>query len=161
MSRWVVSVERVIPASPEKIWALVADPRRHQDINGNDTVRDAFDVPATMSLGSTFGMNMDFGGAYTMANTVIEYDENRRIAWQARPAASGSRWRQLFGGRIWRYELEPVDGGTRVRESWDVSQEGQMGTRWLVRAYGSKTKVNMEKTLERIAALGSDGPRAG
>jgi uncharacterized protein YndB with AHSA1/START domain len=153
MSRWVVSVERVVPAPPERIWALVADPRRHQEINGNDTVRDAFDVPSSLSIGSTFGMNMDFGGEYTMVNTVIDYDEGRRIAWQARPAAGGSRWRQAFGGRIWRYELEPVEGGTLVRESWDVSQEGKFGTRWLVRQYGSKTRLNMEKTLDRIGEI--------
>jgi len=153
MSLWVETVERVIPAPPEKIWALVADPRRHKDINGNDTVRDAFDVPQQLALGSTFGMNMEFGGDYTMVNTVIEYDENRRIAWQARPPAGGSRWRHMFGGRIWRFELEPVDGGTRVRESWDVSQEGTFGTRWLVRLYGTKTKANMVRTLDRIEAL--------
>ena len=153
MSRWVVSVERLISATPERIWALVADPRRHHEINGNDTVRDAFDVPARVTLGSTFGMNMDFGGDYTMVNTVIEYEEGRRIAWQARPPADGSRWRHIFGGRIWRYELEPFDGGTQVRESWDVSQEGKFGTRWLVRLYGAKTKDNMTKTLDRIEHL--------
>ena len=153
MSLWVESVERVIPAPPEKIWALVADPRRHQDINGNDTVRDAFDVPQQLSLGATFGMNMEFGGEYTMVSTVIEYDEGRRIAWQSRPPGGQSQWRQLFGGRIWRFELEPVEGGTRVRESWDVSQEGKFGTRWLVRLYGSKTKANMSRTLDRIAQI--------
>ena len=153
MSQWVVSVERVVAAPPEKIWALVADPRRHQDINGNNTVRQAFDVPEKLSLGSTFGMNMEFGGEYTMTNTVIEYDENRRIAWQARPPASGAGWRNVFGGRIWRYELEPVEGGTRVRESWDVSQEGKFGTRYLVRLYGAKTKTNMQQTLDRINTL--------
>jgi uncharacterized protein YndB with AHSA1/START domain len=153
MSLWVETVERVIAAPPEKVWALVADPRRHKDINGNDTVRDAFDVPQQLALGSVFGMNMEFGGDYTMVNTVIEYDDNRRIAWQARPPAGGSQWRTIFGGRIWRFELEPVDGGTRVRESWDVSEEGKYGTRWLVRLYGSKTRANMQKTLDRIEKL--------
>jgi len=153
MSLWVETVERVIAAPPEQIWALVADPRRHKDINGNDTVRDAFDVPQHLALGSVFGMNMEFGGDYTMVNTVIEYDDNRRIAWQARPPAGGPQWRNIFGGRIWRFELEPVDGGTRVRESWDVSQEGKYGTRWLVRLYGSKTRANMAKTLDRIERL--------
>ncbi len=160
MSRWVVSVERRITAPPERIWALVADPRRHRDISGNETVRDAFDLPEQLSLGSTFGMNMDFGGEYTMANTVIDYDENRRIAWQARPSAGGARWRQLFGGRIWRYELEPVDGGTLVRESWDISQEGKFGTRWLVRGYGAKTKDNMTRSLERIEQLATSTQRS-
>lgn len=153
MTMWAETVERTIAAPPEKIWALVADPRRHKDINGNDTVRDAFDVPHSLALGSTFGMNMEFGGEYTMVNTVIEYDENRRIAWQARPPGTGSPWRNVFGGRIWRFELEPVDGGTRVRETWDVSQEGKFGTRYLVRLYGTKTRANMQKTLDRIEKL--------
>jgi uncharacterized protein YndB with AHSA1/START domain len=150
MSRWVETVERVIPAPPERIFALVADPRRHQDINGNDTVRDAFDVPERLSLGATFGMNMDFNGAYSMTSTVIEYDEPRRIAWQSRPPADSAKWRHMFGGRIWRYELEPVDGGTRVRESWDLSEEG---LRWIVIGYRRKTRDNMTRTLERIERI--------
>jgi uncharacterized protein YndB with AHSA1/START domain len=150
MSRWVETVERVIPAAPERIFALVADPRRHQDINGNDTVRDAFDVPERLSLGATFGMNMDFNGAYSMTSTVIEYDEPRRIAWQSRPPADSAKWRHMFGGRIWRYELEPVDGGTRVRESWDLSEEG---LRWIVIGYRRKTRDNMIRTLERIEQI--------
>jgi uncharacterized protein YndB with AHSA1/START domain len=150
MSRWVETVERVIPAPPERIFDIVADPRRHKDISGNDTVRDAFDVPERLSLGATFGMNMEFGGSYSMTNTVIEYDEPRRIAWQARPPADSARWRHLFGGRIWRYELEPVEGGTRVRESWDLTQEG---LKFLVIGYRKKTRVNMTRTLERIEQL--------
>jgi uncharacterized protein YndB with AHSA1/START domain len=150
MSRWVETVERVIPAPAERIFDLVADPRRHKDINGNDTVREAYDAPQRLSPGATFGMNMHFGGDYSMTSTVIEYDEGRRIAWQSRPPRGSSRWRQLFGGRIWRYELEPVDGGTRVRESWDLSQEG---LRWLVIGYRRQTRANMATTLERIERL--------
>ncbi|MFL6238595.1 MAG: SRPBCC family protein [Actinomycetes bacterium] len=148
MSMWVETAERTIPASPEAIFALIADPTRHKDFDGSGTVRDATDVPATLTLGAKFGMHMEFGGKYTMENTVIEYEPNRRIAWQARPPrGKGGAWRQLFGGRIWRYELDPVAGGTRVRESWDVSKERN---KWVVRAYGPKTRKNMAATLERI-----------
>jgi uncharacterized protein YndB with AHSA1/START domain len=151
MSLWVETVERVIPAPPGAIFELIADPRRHKDIDGSGTVRDAKDVPERLELGSTFGMNMQYGGSYSMQNTVIEFEPNRRIAWQARPPRDGGGiWRQLFGGRIWRYELEPVDGGTKVRESWDVSKERN---KWAVRAYGPKTRKNMAATLERIEGL--------
>ena len=154
MSLWVETVERVIPAPPEAIFALLADPRRHKDIDGSGTVRDAKDVPDHLELGSKFGMDMEFGGKYSMENTVIEFEPNRRIAWQARPPRMhGGIWRQLFGGRIWRYELELADGGTRVRESWDVSKERN---KWMVRAYGPKTRKNMAATLERIEQLLAD-----
>src|SRR5207237_1068372 len=71
---------------------------------------------------SKFGMSMKIGLPYSMVSTVVEYEENRRIAWQSRPPG---RMGRITAGRIWRYELEPVDGGTRVRESWDVSQDKQ------------------------------------
>jgi hypothetical protein len=150
MTRWVETVERTIPAEVAPIFALVADPRRHQDIDGSGTVRDATDLPERLSLGATFGMNMEYGGEYTMTSTVIEFEEDRRIAWQSRPRRGSSRWRHLFGGRIWRYELEPAADGTLVRESWDLSQER---LRPLVWGYRWKTRTNMQTTLERIEHL--------
>src|SRR4029453_13203973 len=108
-----VTVERVIPAPPEKIFALLADPAQHQVIDGSGTVREAKGGPSQkLELGSTFGMHMKMGLPYSMESEVIEFDENRCIAWQSRPPGVG---KQLGGGRIWRYELEPVDGGTRGR----------------------------------------------
>ena len=148
------TVERVVPAPPERIFGLVADPRRHQDIDGSGTVRDATDLPERLSLGATFGMNMEYGGAYTMTSTVIEFEDNRRIAWQSRPPRDSARWRHLFGGRIWRYELEPVEGGTRVRESWDLSEEP---LRMVVWGYRRKTRANMKTTLERIEQIATAG----
>jgi hypothetical protein len=145
---YVVSVERVIPALAERIFPLVADPARHPEIDGSGTVRGAKNVPSEpLHLGSTFGMSMKAGIPYSMVNTVIEYDENRRIAWQTRPPTVVGKY---FGGRIWRYELEPADGGTLVRETWDIRQE--FGKQ-LVRGAAKHTRQSMEQTLERIEAL--------
>jgi uncharacterized protein YndB with AHSA1/START domain len=141
----VVSVERVIPAPPEKIFDLLADPARHREIDGSGTVRDP-SQSERLKLGSTFDMKMKLGIPYTMTNTVVEFEENRKIAWQPRPKRM-----KRFGGRIWRYELEPVDGGTRVRESWDISEE--TGMKGVVRKGGEHTRKNMEKTLERIEQI--------
>ncbi len=146
----VVTVERVIPAPPEAIFGLVADASRHPDIDGSGTVKQAkADTPERLGRGSQFGMDMQMGVKYSMVNTVIEYEENRRIAWQARPPGFMGKF---LAGRIWRYELEPVDGGTRVRESWDISEDRQ---RPFLKLGGlpAKTRKNMEKTLERIEEL--------
>src|SRR5690242_15721742 len=120
-SRDVVSVERVIAAPADKIFDLLADPARHHDIDGSGSVRDAKNSPARLQMGAEFGMAMHLVIGYSMTNEIIEFDEGKRIAWQTRP--SGNVQGRLFGGRIWRYELEPADGGTRVRETWDISKE--------------------------------------
>ena len=145
----VVTVERVIPAPPEAIFDLIADPARHHDIDGSGTVRDAKQGSARLAMGSTFGMSMKMGIPYSMNSTVIEFDENRRLAWQTRgPGIVG----KVLGGRIWRYELEPVDGGTLVKESWDITQESAI-TKPGVRAMAKETAKNMAATLARIEEL--------
>jgi len=144
----VVSVERVIPALAERIFAVISDPAQHAAMDGSGTVRAAKDVSSEqLTLGSTFGMNMKLGIPYSMVNTVIEFEPGHRIAWQTRPPGFLAG---LFGGRIWRYELEPTDGGTRVRESWDFSQEK---VKAMVRPAAKHTRTNMERTLERIEQI--------
>jgi uncharacterized protein YndB with AHSA1/START domain len=150
MTRWVDTVERTIAAPAERIFALVANPQRHQDIDGSGTVLTSVESPEHLTVGSTFNMHMDHGGLYTMTSTIIEFEEGRLIAWQSRPAKGSSKWRHIFGGRIWRYELEPVEGGTVVRESWDLTQER---LKTLVWGYRRKTHSNMVATLERIDGL--------
>ncbi len=98
-------------------------------------------------------MSMHHGIGYSMVNTVIEYEEGRRIAWQAFPTGAAGR---VIGGRIWRYELEPVAGGTRVRESWDMSRDRQR--RLLRLLLAGRTRQSMEATLGRIADLTDDAP---
>jgi uncharacterized protein YndB with AHSA1/START domain len=150
-TRNVATVERLIAAPASKIFDLLADPSRHQEIDGSGTVKGTPEGSQRLALGSKFGMSMKMGIGYSMENTVVEFTENERIAWQPRPTLSVMGW--FIGGRIWRYELVPQDGGTLVRESWDISQERQP---WTVRPMRSKTVDSMTKTLERIAHVVED-----
>jgi uncharacterized protein YndB with AHSA1/START domain len=146
----VVSVERLVPAPPEAIFDLLADASRHPEFDGSGTVKQIKPgAPTRLGPGSTFGMSMQAGVKYTMVNTVVDCEENRRIAWQTRPGGTVGRF---VAGRIWRFELEPAEGGTLVRESWDIGQDRQ---RALLRLGGlpEKTRRNMEKSLERIEDL--------
>ena len=142
------TVERFIAAPPEKIFELVADANRHSEIDGSGSVVAAKGTPQRLELGSRFGMSMKIGLPYSMVSTVIEYEENRRIAWQTKPAYP--LLDRLVGGRIWRYELEPRDGGTLVRESWDPSQEAFPP---LVEPQRGRNRKAMAATLERIEQL--------
>ena len=145
----VVTVERIIPAPAADIFAILRDPARHREIDGSGTVRDAKAGHETLELGSSFGMSMKMGLPYSMVSTVIEFEPNRRIAWQTHgPGPLG----RFVAGRIWRYELEPVEGGTRVRESWDIRKES-FYTKPVVRLGAATTRDNMSKTLERIEEL--------
>lgn len=147
-SRDVETVERVIPAEASAIFDLIADPARHHEIDGSGTVRDATTGSQRLQLGSEFGMKMKAGLPYSMVSKVVEFETDRRLAWQTTSPVPvlGS----LIGGRIWRYELEPVKGGTRVRESWDITHER---VKALVRPLRGRTREAMAKTLERIEQI--------
>ncbi len=146
MATHIVTVERTIAASPEAIFAYLADASKHQEIDGSGTVRDVKGRPEPLHLGSKFGMSMHMGIGYSTVNEVIEFEQDRRIAWQTSGVGG------LVGGRIWRYELEPVDGGTVVRETWDLTRDKQ---RFLLARSSmvDGTGKAMTKTLARIADL--------
>ena len=143
-----VTVERVVQAPPSAVFALLADPSRHREIDGSGTVRDAVGGSRRLVLGDVFGMDMRAGGRYRMLNTVVELEQDRRIAWQARPEVSAVA--KHVGGRIWRYQLEPAEGGTRVRETWDTGQEQHP---LLLVPLAPLTRVGMNRTMDRIRSL--------
>ncbi len=143
-----VTVEGYVPASPAAVFDLLADPSRHLDLDGSGTLRGAIEGPSRLSLGARFGMNMKAGASYTMVNEVVEFEPDRRIAWQARPTISLAR--KVIGGRIYRYELDPQGDGTLVRGTWDISQERIPPLVWGLRG---PVRRSMERTLHRIEKL--------
>ena len=150
MSDRSVTVERVIDAPPEEIFAIVADPARHPDIDGSGTVKGTTDGRPITAVGQKFGMKMRLGTPYRSHNTVVEFYPDRVVAWkpliEAGPVV-------LLGGQRWRYELEPQDDGkTLVRETY-VWGEARFANVLKMLRYPERTKPNMEKTLERLAHL--------
>lgn len=137
----IVSVQRVIAADPQRIFDVLADPAQHPVIDGSGTVRGMQPGgPERLSKGARFGMSMRMIGPYKVLNTVVEFDEPRRIAWRH------------FYGHVWRYVLEPVDGGTLVREEWDPNPSKAAVVLTLLR-FPSRNKPGMEKTLARLSDL--------
>lgn len=108
MSKRLFTASRVVPSAPEEIFALLADPARHVEIDGSGTLQRLIDGQGPMQLGAKFRIAMKaYGFPYRVTSKVVEYEENRLIAWC-----------HLVKNR-WRFELEPVEGGTRVTESAD------------------------------------------
>jgi hypothetical protein len=83
-----------------------------------------------------------FGLPYTISNRVVEFEEDRLIAWRH------------FGGHRWRYQLEPAaDGTTRVTETFDYSRYGRPAA-WVLRTldFPERNRRGIEGTLARLKA---------
>ena len=82
MAEQQVSVSRVIKASPEAIFDVLADPAKHAEIDGSGMVQQLRGAGSRLELGSKFGMDMKMGPVpYRISSTVVEFEENRRSAW--------------------------------------------------------------------------------
>ncbi len=134
-----VSASRVVPAAPEEVFDLLADPRRHPLIDGSGMLQQVTSGPERLQLGARFGMAMRLGMPYRITNRVTEFEEGRRIAWCH------------LGRHRWRYELEPVEGGTRVTETFDVSTV-PAPLRPLIRFAGRRNRAAIDATLDRLVA---------
>lgn len=119
----VMSVARHVDASPEAVFRVLADPGRHAAIDGTGWVREPLDDGAISGAGQVFGMGMFHSnhpdGDYRMHNRVEVFDPPRALAWQ--PGQYGPDGEIGYGGWIWRYDLEPAGGGTRVTLTYDWS----------------------------------------
>lgn len=135
-----ITVERFIPAPPESIFDVVARPAMHSAFDGSGSVRAVARGPERLSLGARFRMRMHLALAYRVTNTVVEFEEGRRIAWRH------------FGGHIWRYDLRGHDGGTIVNETFDW--DGSRSPAALERAgFPERNRRSMMASLERLERL--------
>ena len=136
----VIQSSHLVTATPQQIFDLLADPRKHSLIDGSGSVQQArVNAPDRLSLGAKFGMDMKIGLPYRITNEVVEFDEPKQIGWRH------------MGGHIWRYVLEPVDGGTMVTEQFDWTHSKSPIVLKVMGAF-DKNKKSIEATLERLAA---------
>jgi uncharacterized protein YndB with AHSA1/START domain len=130
MADGFVSVSRRIEASPERLFALLADSANHPLIDGSGMVREPAPPVRVSRAGDSFVMDMhheEFGD-YQMRNEVVEYEAGRRLTWEPARAVSPEEL-EAFGGPAryrWGYELVP-DGpaATVVTETFDCTRSPQ------------------------------------
>ena len=138
----LVSASTVVQAPAATVFAILADPRQHPRIDGSGSVQNILKAPDRLSRGAEFSVAMRlFGLPYTISNRVVEFEEDRLIAWRH------------FGGHRWRYQLEPADGATRVTETFDFSRYGRPAA-WVIRAldFPERNRRGIEGTLARLKA---------
>lgn len=143
MSTLYTEATRVIDAPASTIFELLADPAAHARFDGSGTVQQARSGgPTRLSLDATFGMDMKMGVPYKITNTVVEFEEGRRIAWRH------------FGGHVWRYILEPQGDGssTKVTEQFDwTTAKSRLFIK--LSGYPEKNRKAMVATLDRLQSL--------
>ena len=135
----IVSHSVVVPAPAQDIFNLLADPRRHSEIDGSGSVKAArVNAPERLSLGAKFSMDMRIVLPYKMTNEVVEFEEGKQIGWRH------------FGGHIWRYILKPVEGGTKVTEQFDWNTNKSPLMLKVMKAVDNNSK-SIQKTLDNLA----------
>ncbi len=136
----IVSESVDIAAPPETVFAILADPHQHPRIDGSGTLQETIKGPDRLSKGAEFGVDMKmFGLPYKIRNRVVEFEDDRRIAWRH------------FGGHRWRYVLEPISHGTRVTESFDYSPYGAVQRRVIELArFPQRNREGIVATLQNL-----------
>ena len=148
--RNVVSVTRRVHAPAHEIFEILVRPQRHVDIDGSGMLRGTGDTVVS-GLGDEFFMQMYYEqfGDYVMKNVVVEFDRDRRIAWE--PERHDVPDDELWHHR-WGFELTADGPGvTDVTEFYDCTRSPEHarqiiknGTVWL---------DAMTKSLERLDEL--------
>ena len=106
------SVDVAAPAA--ELFAYVADPRRHQEVDGSGTVRENVKAPPELAVGEHFSTKMRMLGLpYRITSTVTAAEPGALI-----------EWRHPFGHR-WRWEFDELSPTlTRVTETFDFRDAG-------------------------------------
>jgi uncharacterized protein YndB with AHSA1/START domain len=138
----LISESTTIDAPPAVVFAILADPRQHNRIDGSGSVGSVLAGPDRITAkGQTFTVRMKlFGLPYLIRNRVVEFEADRRIAWRH------------FTANRWRYELTPTaGGGTRVTETFDMTRADPVTTA-VVRAakFPERNREGITGTLERL-----------
>lgn len=139
-----VAFRHTVAAPAEELWALLADPHRHHEVDGSGTVQATVVGPHRLATGDRFTVRMrKFGVPYRMTNTVTEAEPSRVIEWRH---PGGHRWRWEF--------LDAGDGATEVTETFDYSHlsKAAMRVHELARTPQDNAR-GIRASLTRLAAL--------
>jgi hypothetical protein len=158
-----VTVSRRIAAPAADVFAVLADPLRHLELDGSGMLRGAATDAVVTKVGDVFVMKMYYSehGDYEMNNHVVEFEQNRRIGWEPVPgrghpdeSTGAASW-----GHRWAFDLvaNGVDS-TLVTEVYDCSRAPREARESM--ADGRVWIEAMAATLERLDRAATDDKRA-
>ncbi len=139
----------VLAASAERIFELLAEPGSHRDFDASGMVGAPVDPARLVRVGQVFTMAMTYRDGeqverYRSDNHVTVCEPPYRIGWTT--ATEGGE--PL--GWIWRYDLAPAPGGTRVTLTYDWTDASTADRR----RFGAPlvTVQDLEQSLRLLAA---------
>lgn len=156
-------VSTVLAASPERVYALVADVTRTPEFSPEVVSCRWLDGATGPTVGARFesvNRSLSSGRRWRNRPVVTVADPGREFSF--------TRTEPLSGSIAWRYRFEPVDGGTRVTESYEVLRPvSRAGWFVIERVFRDKDRrgvlrQGMTTTLERMReALARESAASG
>ncbi|WP_040339789.1 SRPBCC family protein [Candidatus Blastococcus massiliensis] len=155
----------VVAAAPDEVYALVADVTRTPEFSPDIVSCRWLDGAEGPALGARFeAVNRnEHGKTWRNRPVVVAAEPGREFAF--------ARTEPFAGTIAWRYRFEPVDGGTRVTESYEVvrplTRIGWFVIEKVFRGGDRRTllREGMQTTLERLRstaeAASTPGPGPG
>jgi uncharacterized protein YndB with AHSA1/START domain len=133
----------IINAPAAKIFDVLANPSAHRLFDGSGTVQRSVSGPERLFLGAQFAMAMKIKFPYRIKNTVVVFEENKKITW-----CHFMKWR-------WSYELTELNSGsTQVTESFDATAIPGYAKWWLQKTGAMVHNPTwMAKSLVRLKSL--------
>jgi hypothetical protein len=152
------SAEIVVEAAPEQVYDLVADVTRTPEFSPEVVAVRWLDGATEPAVGARFeavNRSTTSGRRWRNRPVVLVADPGREFAFR--------RTEPLSGTVVWRYRFEPVDGGTRVVESYEferpVTRIGWFVIEKLFKDVDRRSALQqgMRATLERLRATAEAG----
>jgi uncharacterized protein YndB with AHSA1/START domain len=139
-----------IDAPPEQVWALVSDVTQIGRFSPETFEAKWVDGATGPAVGAKFRGHVKrngIGPVYWTTCTVTACEPNREFAFGV-----GNGSRPL---NVWRYQLEPANGGTDVTESFALADTPPLRLYWFLLGWarGRTNRNDMRTTLERIKAV--------
>lgn len=141
-----ILVQVVVPVPAAALFELLADPRRHAEIDGSGRVMGDVDARPITATGQVFTMAMSdpTRGDYRTDNEVLALEPDRLIAWSSTEAG------QPQIGVRWRWQLDPAGPGrTTVVHTYDWTNvsDPEAG------AFPRVPAVALRQSIRRLVAL--------
>jgi uncharacterized protein YndB with AHSA1/START domain len=137
------AVRIVINAPASKIFEVLANPRAHASFDGSGTIEKSISGPVRLHQGAKFRMAMKIKVPYRITNTVVTFEENKKITW-----CHLMKW-------TWSYELHDLGNSTtQVTEIFDGHSIPAF-SRWWLKKTGAvaRNPKFMAKSLVQLKAL--------